>query len=457
MLLNKIILSAYFALLIATAIYYRLKDSSSSTQTSNISINSYFALAVAMLVNSIGGGTVFGLGEKTFSGDLTIALGLLLSIPSDILAGIFITPKIAAKNKLRSIGGIMEEYYGKYGRIFTGICASMVSIGYIAIQINISTKIFASILNIRPNIGALISYAVVVSYTLIGGLRSTLKTNIIQFISLIVAIPVVSLLSIQKVGAQTLIDNFVHFERKNILFIPVLMTALGFACMGLDPALMKRNLIANTPKITTSAMLLKSAMYGICILLLTLNGLAAKNLFPDIHPTSVIPTLVNHLLPAGISGIVIVGLFAAVMSTADSSLQIAIEHVKEDVLMPLKLAKNLNSEFFNDVLSKILVVFAGSLSIFTSLKFEYAIDLAFFVAGIWFPVTVVPLLAALYNIHISKTGLVFNSIIALGSFILLEMLVLPFGLKNVFISTLISCTTFALIKIFEKPQSTKIA
>ena len=36
-------------------------------------------------------------------------------------------------------------------------------------------------------------------------------------------------------------------------------------------------------------------------------------------------------LPMGISGIVIVGLFAAVISTADASLQIAIESVKEDI------------------------------------------------------------------------------------------------------------------------------
>ncbi len=446
MLLNKIILFAYFGLLIVTATYYRFKNNSVA-KGSNPSISNRFALAIAMFVNSIGGGTVFGLGEKTFSGDLTIAFGLLLSIPSDVLAGIFITPKIAAKTKLGSIGGIMEDYYGRYGRVFTGLCASAVSIGYIAIQVNVSTKIFVTILNIAPITGALISYAVVVTYTLIGGLQSTLKTNVIQFISLLIAIPIVSILSIHKVGAQTLIANLLHSECSNLSFIVVLTTALGFSCMGLDPALIKRNLIAKTPRITTSAMLLKSMLYGLCILLLTFNGLAAKQLFPAINPTSVIPTLVNHLLPIGISGIVIVGLFAAVMSTADAALQIAIESLKEDVLMPLK---NTNSEMTNDISAKVLVVTLGSLSIFTSLKFEYAVDLAFFVAGIWFPVIAVPLLVALYSIHISKLGLFISSTIALGSFILLEIHPLPFGIKNVFVSTVISCTTFVIIKMIEK-------
>ena len=53
MLLNKIILSTYFAILICTAIYYRIKDSRSDKKSSSPSINSYFALAVAMFVNSI--------------------------------------------------------------------------------------------------------------------------------------------------------------------------------------------------------------------------------------------------------------------------------------------------------------------------------------------------------------------------------------------------------------------
>jgi solute:Na+ symporter, SSS family len=447
MLLDKILVAGYFGLLICVAVYYKLK-SKKVPRVSGPSLDSNLTLAIAMFLNSVGGGTIFGLGEKTFEGDLTIAFGLMLAIVSDILFGIFITPKIATKRSFKSIGNMMEEYYGISGRVFTGICATTVSLGYVAIQINVSTKIFANILGVNSGIGAVISYCVVVIYTLIGGLRSTLKTNVVQFTSLMLAIPLISLLSIKKAGAYKIFFTLTN-AKLDMSPVALLFLVLGFSCMSLDPALIKRNLIASTAQITTSAMLIKSFLYAMCLLLLTLNALAAKELFPSIEPTSVIPTLINNILPFGISGIVIVGFFAAIMSTADASLQIAVESVKQDILIPLNIAKNKNTRLLS-LVAKILVVTLGSGSIFMSLKFEYAIDLAFFVAGTWFPIIIIPLAAALYKVHISTLGFFISSAVSFLSFIISEMLILPFGLKSVFVASIISCLMFCLIKLIEK-------
>ncbi len=446
MLLDKILVGVYFGLLVCVATYYRIKNKN-IPHISRPSLNSNLTLAIAMFLNSVGGGTVFGLGEKTFQGDLTIPLGLLLAIGSDILYGIFITPKIATKSSSKSIGNMMEEHYGKSGRIFTGICATTVALGYVAIQINVSTKIFVYILDINDTIGALISYAVVVIYTLVGGLRSTLKTNVIQFVSLVLAIPLISVLSIKKAGVYKIFCSLENASL-NISFVHMLFLALGFSCMSLDPALIKRNLIAKTAAITTSAMIIKSVLYAFCLLLLTLNALAAKELFPLIEPVSVIPTLIKNILPLGVSGIVIVGFFAAIMSTADSALQIAVESVKQDILIPLN-TKDKNTKALA-LIAKILVVTLGSGSIFMSLKFQYSIDLAFFVAGTWFPLIVIPLTASLYKIYISAPGFFISSAASFLSFVISEMLILPFGLKSVVISSITSCLMFCMIKFIEK-------
>src|SRR5690606_13344904 len=97
---------------------------------------------------------------------------------------------------------------------------------------------------------------------------------------------------------------------------------LGFAVMNFFPTFIQRALINKHAHHTTRAIYIKSAIYAVFLMFIMLNGLIAYVIYPNISPRLALPCLIDHIIPVGIQGIVVTGLLAAVMSTADSDLNI---------------------------------------------------------------------------------------------------------------------------------------
>ena len=94
----------------------------------------------------------------------------------------------------------MFTYYGKAGRAVGGLAALLVSIGFVAAQISVSARIFEYILQIDYVQGVIISYGIVIVYTTVGGFRSVLFTNQMQFFAMLLAIPIISIFGLYQLG-----------------------------------------------------------------------------------------------------------------------------------------------------------------------------------------------------------------------------------------------------------------
>ncbi|HJD66089.1 MAG TPA: sodium:solute symporter family protein [Rickettsia endosymbiont of Bembidion nr. Transversale] len=450
--IDNIIVFLYLISILTVGIYYRAKNSSFKNYANVESKvqNNKLLLIATIFASSVGGATTFGITEKAFLGHAYYAYALILTIPIDIIIAIYIVPLIAKHHGAESIGDIMSIYYGNLGRFIGGVSSVIVSVGFLAAQISVSGYIFQYILEINYIEGVILSYSIVLIYTTIGGLQSIVFTNLLQFFAMIIAIPVVTFIGLNKIGSINPIGDLIVETNQSNLFSYIIAAALSFSVMNLYPTFIQRALINKNPTQTTKAIYTKSVIYLFFLICVTLNGLIAYKLYPEQPSSLVLPYLINQIIPPLIQGLVISGLLAAVMSTADSDLNVTSIAIVKDIINPILKVKNEQKLL---LIARIINVATGSLAIIAALKFNNVIDLVVFFTGFWGPIILVPLVTTLFSIRVPTQIMVLSSLSGAATFLIWEYYSLPlqyFNLRGVFIGTIVSCLIFVLAIITNK-------
>ena len=457
-MIDLLIVAFYLISLLLIGIYTRSRKSGFKAFASvkgKDYTHSKLILVATIFASTIGGGTTFGISEKVFATNVAHSYGLFLAIPIDILIAKYIIPRLIKHYGIETVGDLMFSYYGKIGRTIGGLATLFVSIGLVAAQISVNARIFEYILQIDYIKGVIISYGIIIIYTTVGGFRSILFTNQIQFFAILIAIPIISIFGLYQIGISEFIQK-IPSEKITILgnddMIKTTISAfLGFAVMNMFPTFIQRALIDKDSSQTTKAIYLKSVLYAIFLIFITINGLIAFVLYPEIKPSLALPYLIDHIIPVGLQGIVIVGLLAAVMSTADSDLNITSITLVKDFFQPIF---NLSNQKNMLIIARITNIIVGSLAILIALRFNSIVDLVIFIAGFWGPIILVPLIFGLYDVTIPKFAMVFTSFSGGATFLSWEyFMTTTYSLKSVFVGTLVSFIVFIIFVILKRFSS----
>lgn len=446
MTIDTIIVLFYLILVLVLGLYNKssLPSFKNYARVSGATKTSKILLTATLFVSSVGGATTFGIAEKAFSGDVSYTYGLLLALPIDILIAIYIIPRIITHYGAQSVGDIMAKYYGGAGRFIAGISTVIVSIGFVAAQISVSGYIFQYILKISYIEGVVLSYGIVIIYTTIGGLQSIMFTNLLQFFAMIIAIPLITICGVNKIGFGEFISTLPveKIYASSDLLTNTIIAALGFLVMNLYPTFIQRTLINKNPSETSKAFYVKTAIYVLFLIFVTLNGLITYNLYPDQPSNLALPYLIDQIVPTGLQGVVVVGLLAAVMSTADSDLNVTSIALVKDIFNPIFKVKNQIKLLW---MARVANVFIGSFAIIIALCFNNVIDLVVFITGFWGPIILVPLVMALFNIVISQRKMIICSAGGASSFLIWQYFFASYiPLKGVFVGTIVSLVAFSI-------------
>jgi Na+/proline symporter len=411
-------------------------------------------LVATIFASSIGGGTIFGVSEKLFAENIIHSYALMLGIIIDIMIAWYIIPRLKTHYQSETVGDIMHEYYGRAGRYIGGIAAILVSIGILAAQVSTSGRIFQYILQIDYKIGVICSYIIVIIYTTIGGLQSILFANLLQFFAVVLAIPLITLINLNDLGIEqfwhTIGSDKLSAGDDASLIMHVAAAFLGFMCINLLPTFLQRTTMSmDTPKLQ-NAIYVKSVIYGFFLIIVTINGLIAYIKYPEYEASLVLSHLIDQTMPPGIQGFVVVGLLAAVMSTADSDLNIVSITLVKDILKPIFKLEN-SPIMLN--LARITNILVGSLSILLALYFDKILDLVMFVTGFWGPVILPALILALFGIVSSWQIFVTSSVIGVSSFLAWHIYCSDSMLPAVFLGTATNMLTLLLgYAIYKQPK-----
>ena len=164
------------------------------------------------------------------------------------------------------------------------------------------------------------------TYTYFGGLNAVVKTDIIQFIVLLLGGTVVCVISINQLGGWE--ELYIKTPQKMNLHLPSDHPVLPWThLLGLfflninywcaNQSIMQRAIAAKNLTHAQSGLMIGGVIKYFMAIIIVIPGIALYGILGDsfTEPDLAFPYLVKTYLPIGLKGIVLCGLFASLMST----------------------------------------------------------------------------------------------------------------------------------------------
>ena len=186
-----------------------------------------------------------------------------------------------------SLGDIMQQMFGEKSQTLVGILSFINGIGSVMSQIVALGFVFNYLVGMDTRLGMVIGGGIIVSYAAFGGVRAVITTDVIQFIVLVVAIPIMLHTALSHIGGYDPIFNYTaNTDISEFDLWGYLLIAISLCIPRLYPAMIQRFLIAkNTEQLYKSlniTIVIVSAMYVVMILV----GIVALYLYPNIDNPS---------------------------------------------------------------------------------------------------------------------------------------------------------------------------
>lgn len=173
-----------------------------------------------------------------------------------------------------------------------------------------------------------VGVAVVILYTLLGGLYGAVVADILQFVILIASLIALFVLSLNRIGGfgealELLPANFFQLPSLGSSeWLWFIAWAVIFFCdyNAAQWGLITRYLGARTERDAAKAGALGGLLYFPHIVLAMLPVLVARALNPDVHPESSFGWISREVLPGGLVAAMVAAMFSATLSTISAEL-----------------------------------------------------------------------------------------------------------------------------------------
>lgn len=416
---------------------------------------SYPAIIVFATLSAsfIGGGFTLGNAEKVFTIGIVNIVALWGFSLKEILVAKFIAPRIHHFPDAISVGDVMEKNYGKCGKVVSGIFSVFLCAGILGAQVGGMGYIFHVFLNIPIWVGIIVGTGIVIFYDTIGGMKAVVATDIVQFVVLVIGIPLALFLGIRHVGGvsallsqlpQGHLDFFSNITSWQFLSL-FLTFLLGET---LVPPYVQRLFVGKDSSHTAKGTLW-SGLFSIPFFAITgMIGLVALVMKPDLNPNLSLPYVIQQVLPVGIRAIVVAGIISVVMSSADSFLNSASVAFTNDIIEPFKKEKtHARDGLFT---ARVATLITGSLAMLFAIKIKSILDILIYAYNFWAPIIMIPLAATLLGVRATTRTFLSGAIAGIsGVFIWNQLLGKPGGFDGLVIGVFCNIILFSLVHKFE--------
>jgi SSS family solute:Na+ symporter/sodium/proline symporter len=237
-----------------------------------------------------------------------------------------------------SFAAVLARWHGEEFRLWRRVAALVMIVflgAYAAAQISAGGKALQGVLGWNPVLGAIVVAAMILAYSVAGGIRASIWTDAVQSSVMLGAMSLLFVVGVVgQGGASSAIDRMQEVPGFLDLFPPDLLMPgvpgmalfvigwmfAGFSVVG-QPHIMVRFMALDDPANLTRARLWYYGYFTAFYALATGVGMLSRLYLPDLgalDPELALPTMALELLPAAFVGMILAGIFAATMSTADS-------------------------------------------------------------------------------------------------------------------------------------------
>ena len=380
-------------------------------------------LSITVMATLIGGGSSLGTATEVYKyGIIVIVAKYGVSLGMLIIA-FFIAPKLEKFFGFLTVGEIMGKFYGQNARIITGISGALLCTGRMAAQILAFGYISSYFFNVDEKTAILIGSIIIVAYSSFGGIKAVMYTDVLQFMVIIITIPIILNIGIHKVGGYSALIDSLPLDKKTIypnteMFRKYFFVFIYMALPLLTPPFVQRMLMAGNVKQIRKSFISTAIIDCIFTTIVGLIGLITFKLYPGINPNHSFLELINNLTPVGIKGLLIIGLFSILMSTADAYLNMLSVCLINDVAKPLGLKFLIRNELLS---TKLLTLVSGGIAVLLALYFKNIFELAIYSTNFWAPIIVAPLLLGLFGVKGTNKSFLIGVVCGLITFTFWEI------------------------------------
>ena len=359
------------------------------------------ALVSTIVATWIGGDYLFITIAEVYTTGLHYAIGCLGMVVCLFLNAYVFVPKMSEFLGSISVASAMGDLYGKHVRLISAIGGAIASAGFIAVQFKVFGYILNDFLGLSGNYPIFLAASVVTLYSSVGGIRSVTFTDVIQFFTFGVLIPVLGIViwndlsSLPTFNLVTAVQHpLFNYEEflglSNPKFWSVLLLFLLFSIPDLNPTMFQRVAIGRSVSQVKKAFSISAILLMLILIGMAWIAFLLFNIDPNLNPKDLVQYITNNYAHTGLKSFIMVGVVAMCMSTADSNINASSVLLTHDFCYPLNI--KFKSEL---VLSKIISVLLGVISIYLALLDYDLLPLVFMTQSFYIPIIDVPLILAI--------------------------------------------------------------
>ncbi len=417
----------------------------------------------------IGGGTIIGLASSSYlSGVSQYWIIAVPYITCFVFAFLFIT-RIRIINK-HSIGDMLALRYPGYRnaiRIPAALGIIIRNVTMVGMQFSALSILITYVFRIDRNLSVLITFLVIVSYTLLSGLWGVVVTDIFQGTLQTVGLALLLFYSLKQSGGM---GDIIHFYEKSnqVGFLDLLGSdhmakelGLYFLTFGIfflmsDQTDWERIYSSKDTKTAFWGYLIPLTITLIVLLFPAYLGVFQRTLFGnEIDSKFAVYTFILERLPAGVAVLILISICAAIMSSADSYLLATGAVFSNDIIKTFVNPKANDKELI--FWTRFFVLIAGAVGFAFALNIENILYLWIIGIGIGSALLLPCYLAAWFSKRVNTIGALAG--IGAGSIFCVLWLLgwLEFSVSKIFYGILCNWTVMIVVSLItQKPKKEQI-
>ncbi len=266
----------------------------------------------------------------------------------EALLFLFYAPRLRRFTEKRDAITIPDFYAERFAdrgglRMVLAAVILIFMVAYVAAQFVGGGKAIGASFGLSPGTGIMLTAAIVLAYTVLGGFMAVSLTDTVQAVFMLFALIALPVIAIADYGGWYAMVSELRLLEAGLPdpFALSVGAGLGFVGIGLgspgNPHILVRYMSitdANHFRFAAVVGTVWNVLMGAGAVLIGLVGrawLGATEALPQGDPENLFPVLAQQHLPPVLFGVVVAAIFAAIMSTADSQLLVAASTVVRDV------------------------------------------------------------------------------------------------------------------------------
>ena len=347
--LDLLTFTGFIVFVVAFSLYISRKEDTSEDYFLAGRSLSWWVIGLSLIASNISTEHFIGQAGQGFKGDIGLAVASFewIGALALVIVGLFLLPRFLRAG-IYTMPEYLEYRYNRAARTFMSFFMLLFYVG-----VTIATVLYAGAFGLSTIFDIPLSYGIWLigiiagGYTVYGGLKAVVWSDVIQGTTLLIGGLIITVLGFQAIGgvdefvarSQGRLHTVLPLDHPDLPWLAVFFGGMWIPNLfyfGLNQFITQRTLGAKSIEEGQKGILFGASLKLILPFIIIFPGIIAFELYADeiTNPDAAYPTLIKNLLPAGLTGIMLAALFGATMSTLDSLLNSAATLFTMDIYKP---------------------------------------------------------------------------------------------------------------------------